>query len=162
METLLSKEETAKLYKIAKPNEKKLLEKLHKKEDLIIPPGPLTEWGDIAKFYKMHPVNSLPFPKPKNDREKRMNAHWVMDIMTDYFNTDPATNKLWLPTYPGNGGVRVWYEYKTSVGFVFLSSDLGGDFTCLGSRLHFKDHTIAKLAATALQKYQNQLFNFSK
>ena len=161
MDTLLSKEETAKLYKTANKDGKKLLEKLHKKEDLIIPPGPLTEWKEIAKLYKMHPVNSLPYLKPKNAREERMNTHFVMDVMVEYFNTDPVSRKVWEPT-PGNWGYRVWYEYKTGVGFRFRASTCVRDDAGLGSRLHLKDGPTAKIAATALEKYQNELLKTSK
>lgn len=162
METLLTKEETAKLYKKGgKADVKKLLEKLHKKEDLIIPAGPLTDWKDIARLFKMHPVNSLPYTKPKSDRDNRMNTLFVMDVMTEYFNTDPISKKVWEPK-PGDWGNRVWYDFKPGVGFVFYASYCVGVLSDFGSRLHFKDGTTGKLAAMAMEKYQNLLFKNPK
>jgi hypothetical protein len=165
MDTLLSKEETAKLYKTADAKGKKLMEKMYRMEDLVLPPKPkepLTDWEPIAKLYKKHPVKSLPYPNPKDDREKRMNVHFVMDVMVEYFNTDPITKEVWEPTYPGNGGHRIWYEYKSGVGFVFYDSNYDNDFAFVGSRLHAKNGVIAKLIGEALTKYQNQLFKTSK
>jgi len=161
METIINQEEAQAKYAKLKPSERKLIEQFLKKEELIIPESTIVTWEQVAKLKKMHPVNSLPFPKPKNDREKRMNVQWMMDVMVEYFNTDPESGKVWEPK-SGDLGYRVWYyDHGPGVGFRFGDSYYDFDLATLGSRLHFKTSKIADDAGKALEKLQNDLFKTS-
>lgn len=55
-----------------------------------------TTWPQLAKLKKLHPVNSLPFPKPKDNRQKSVNADFVLDVLAEHMNTD-SKGKRWKP-----------------------------------------------------------------
>jgi hypothetical protein len=148
------------IYKMADKKTKKAMEDKFGKETLAPKPDDsIITWEQVAKIKKLHPVNILPYPKPKNDRHNRMNEHYIMDVMVEHFNTD-ADGKVWEPTI-NDLGSRVWF-IKSGVGFVFDLSFDDYDGTSLGSRLHFKNNEIADRAAKSLQYHQNRLFKTSK
>lgn len=73
----------------------------------------ISGWGDAAAIMGFHPVDDLPYPNPKTERQHAVNAFFVLDVATDAYNegqvpdwNDKAQKKF-----------QSWWQKNSSFGF---------------------------------------------
>lgn len=117
----------------------------------ILPPvkKPITEriksYENACKEIGVHPVKSLPYPKPKTDNEKSINAYAKLRII------NAALNEGWKPNWEDSSEYKYipWFNMPKKSGVGFSDCDYGdwGTNSIVGSRLCFKSKELCIYAA---------------
>lgn len=113
----IEKKNAIKAYKNADDKNKKVLEDLFGKENLITKDilQQIEGFLDCLCFVG-ETIDNLPFKTPKNNREKATNAFWMMDIITesyldgtfiDWANSNQKKWSEWLDNYSSGSGFRL-------------------------------------------------------
>jgi hypothetical protein len=111
-------EDAQKFYPNSNNGFKDLLEQTFGKEELTnkVDLSKIKTYADICKLDKVHPIKSLPFPKPKNDEQRFLNATArCARIVRVIVNG-------WKPDFSNSSQPKwyIWWKYNTaSSAFVF-------------------------------------------
>jgi len=153
----ISIEALVKLYTIGDKNTKAELVKQFGKETFISPVGMPTTWEELAEAVSMHPINSLPFANPKDNREISVNADFVLDVLSEYINKD-ETGKIWKPNRK-NSKEDKWFpvfQGNPGDGFSFNDSHYYHSASIVGSRHEYRDKARSDHAGKYFLKYYEQ------
>lgn len=137
---------------------KKALESKFGKETFTPKKGLITTWEEACKIKRIHKVNSLPFPKPNNQRQKSINAGFMIDVMSEILNTD-SNGKRWVPNWNDGNQAKwyPWFDYKNGR-FSFDGSSNYYASAFVGARLSYKDKATSDHAGKYLQALYNEYF----
>jgi len=74
-------------------------------------------WESVAAIMGFHPVDDLPYPNPKTERQEAVNAFFVMDVAADAYNEGK------IPDFQ-DAKQEKWFDYfkRNPSGFGFLYS----------------------------------------
>jgi hypothetical protein len=108
-------------YKKADPSGKKLLNQIFGDKFFLSIPERIKTWEDAAKEYGVDPVESLPYPKPTNNRQEALNAFYMLDIISEILcegvvlDWEDSDQKKWYPYFndytPGSGSRFIGTDY---------------------------------------------------
>lgn len=162
METItIPKENARKAYQQAKGEFKTTLAILFGSD--IINPNPIEAFGSYEKVCEaagIHPVNSLPFPKPTTKKQVSANGNFKLQTIFDEFNRD-ENGKIWEPDYTSNEPKwYAWFEWSASAGgFVCTFTFYTYTYTLLGARLCTNtDAKMTYIAKTFIKEF-NEFLN---
>lgn len=79
----------------------------------------IISWDAVALELKLDPINSLPFPNPKDDCENATNAFFQWDKTTDVLNEDTVLD--WMDSTQRKY-IPIVYNYKPGSGWSFYVS----------------------------------------
>ena len=170
-EVKIDKAEIIKSYKSADTKGKSLLVKLYGKE-LFVVPKPVKQikvkepvWksvnnlNDIFRLAKVDRNKYLPYPKPKNDWERFVNATPILALVAKVFNEG------WIPDWDNNDEKKwfCWFDMRKG-GFVFSYTFYGCTFThsYCGSRLVLVDSERAKRSGVLFKQIHKDLIWVNK
>lgn len=109
------------LYHDATGHFKDMLEKTFGKEKLILRAvtDRIKTWADVAAEKGMDPSGCLPYPEPKNNRERAINAFFKLDIIAELLREGVTLD--WT-----NSNQKKWFawfnEYTPGAGFRFYAA----------------------------------------
>jgi hypothetical protein len=98
-------------------------------------------WEDVAEILGIHPVNDLPFPTPKNDREEATNAFYIIDSSIDVYNEE------WVPDFTDSNEEKwfpIWKGNQSGFGFSLSLTDYDITYTLVGARLCFRNDALLR------------------
>lgn len=158
MKTLQLEDNTARsLYKTASADVKNILEESFGKAFFSTSVfDRFQSWESVAEEIGLHPVNDLPFPNPKNDREEATNAYWQWDWIAEVFNEaimldwQNSTQAKWAP----------WiHKFVPGSGWSFIVSTYGWSTTIAsgGARLRFASEKLSDHFAKYFMSIINKL-----
>ncbi|MEJ7610638.1 MAG: hypothetical protein WKF88_05600 [Ferruginibacter sp.] len=115
-------------------------------------------WEDAACEFGIDPVEGLPFPHPKTNRQKAANAFFQLDIINELLlegaelDWSDSDQRKWYPyfnDYKSGAGFRF-----DGAGYVWATADAGG-----GARLCLDTQEKAKYFGTQFLDIWNQFLN---
>ena len=104
-----TKDQAIEAYKTADAKGKKLLVSLWGKDTFVPQHTFPMSFEESCKRMKLNPKTVLPFPKPKNDREKVANAQMMLGIIAEAiqngykFKDNDPTEKRWFAIFDASG-----------------------------------------------------------
>lgn len=124
----------------------------------------LTTWEQIAEEAGEHPVNDLPYPNPKNDKQEGVNAFHQLTTIREVLNAGKDAD--W-----NNSNEEKWYPWlnvnadsskPSGFGLSLYAVDCTFTFTYVGSRLSFNEEAKAKHAFKHFQSIYEKFMLITK
>lgn len=113
-------------------------------------------WEDACEIHGVDPISSLPFPIPKSDHERAINAFFQITIIAE------VLNEGWQPNWKDSNEYKyyAWFEPGSASGFSSYDYVCVYTLTCVGSRLCFKTAELAKYAGNQFLSIYKDFMTF--